>query len=305
MATRNKTQAYIRYRTSIKSHRPKASINENAGIVEMDKHDVSISLAPAWVDTVDEVRHYNITNIKKKMEDLSKLHSQHLLRIFDDRPEEQHEIEILTEEITRLFRDSEKKIKEIEFISSNKAEDDKRQEIIIKKNIQRTLASEVQELSIKFRKNQRDYLNRMRGKEASAKDLFSMDVGNKANNADANTSAYVDIDEPYDKGFSSDQVKLVDDQLAIIQQRDQQIDSILKSVNDLAEIFKDLSMLVIDQGTLLDRIDYNVEQVVQHVKKAHEELVVANTEQKKSRTKYCILLLLMMIFIVVILFVAL
>jgi len=109
MATRNKTQAYIRYRTSIKSHRPKASINENAGIVEMEKHDVSISLAPAWVDTVDEVRHYNITNIKKKMEDLSKLHSQHLLRIFDDRPEEQHEIEILTEEITRLFRDSEKK----------------------------------------------------------------------------------------------------------------------------------------------------------------------------------------------------
>jgi len=177
--------------------------------------------------------------------------------------------------------------------------------LLLKKNIQRTLASEVQELSIKFRKNQRDYLNRMRGKEASAKDLFSMDVGNKANNADANTSAYVDIDEPYDKGFSSDQVKLVDDQLAIIQQRDQQIDSILKSVNDLAEIFKDLSMLVIDQGTLLDRIDYNVEQVVQHVKKAHEELVVANTEQKKSRTKYCILLLLMMIFIVVILFVAL
>jgi len=145
----------------------------------------------------------------------------------------------------------------------------------------------------------------MRGKEASSKDLFSMDIGNKANNANTNTNTYADVDEPYDKGFSNDQVKLVDDQLAIIQQRDQQIDSILKSVNDLAEIFKDLSMLVIDQGTLLDRIDYNVEQVVQHVEKAHKELIVANTEQKKSRTKYCILLLLMMIFIVVILFVAL
>jgi len=147
----------------------------------------------------------------------------------------------------------------------------------------------------------------MRGKEASSKDLFSMDIGNKANNANGNTNTntYADVDEPYDKGFSNDQVKLVDDQLAIIQQRDQQIDSILKSVNDLAEIFKDLSMLVIDQGTLLDRIDYNVEQVVQHVEKAHKELIVANTEQKKSRTKYCILLLLMMIFIVVILFVAL
>ena len=42
-------------------------------------------------------------------------------------------------------------------------------------------------------------------------------------------------------------------------------------------MFKDLSSLVIDQGTLLDRVDWNVEQMGTDVKAAVEELKVATT----------------------------
>lgn len=42
-------------------------------------------------------------------------------------------------------------------------------------------------------------------------------------------------------------------------------------------MFKDLSSLVIDQGTLLDRVDYNVEQMGVDVKGAVEELKEATT----------------------------
>lgn len=35
----------------------------------------------------------------------------------------------------------------------------------------------------------------------------------------------------------------------------------MKSIEDLSTIFKELAVLVIDQGTILDRIDYNMEQV--------------------------------------------
>lgn len=59
---------------------------------------------------------------------------------------------------------------------------------------------------------------------------------------------------------------------AIIAQREQEINEIAKGIIELADIFKDLQAMVIDQGTMLDRIDYNVEKMVVHVKAAEKEL---------------------------------
>jgi syntaxin 16 len=53
----------------------------------------------------------------------------------------------------------------------------------------------------------------------------------------------------------------VDTMDAFAQERDREVRNILQSINDLAQIMKDLSVLVIDQGTIVDRIDYNMEQV--------------------------------------------
>lgn len=44
--------------------------------------------------------------------------------------------------------------------------------------------------------------------------------------------------------------------------RDVEIQQIAKSIEELSQIFKELAVLVIDQGTILDRIDFNMEQVV-------------------------------------------
>jgi len=43
--------------------------------------------------------------------------------------------------------------------------------------------------------------------------------------------------------------------------RDHEINAIVQSIEELSQIFKELAVLVIDQGTILDRIDYNMEQV--------------------------------------------
>ena len=45
----------------------------------------------------------------------------------------------------------------------------------------------------------------------------------------------------------------------------------------LAELFKDLSVLVIDQGSLLDSIEYNIEQTAVQMHDAVKELDVATT----------------------------
>ena len=64
---------------------------------------------------------------------------------------------------------------------------------------------------------------------------------------------------------------------AVIEQREQEINDIAKGIIELADIFKDLQTMVIDQGTMLDRIDYNVERMAVDVKEAEKELTVVSS----------------------------
>lgn len=57
--------------------------------------------------------------------------------------------------------------------------------------------------------------------------------------------------------------------------RDRELAEIAKSIASLAELFKDLSVLVIDQGTLLDSVEYNIEQTAVQMEDAVTELKIA------------------------------
>lgn len=100
-----------------------------------------------------------------------------------------------------------------------------------------------------------------------------------------------------------------------IAQRDREIDQIAKSIAELAELFQDLSALVIDQGTMLDRIDFNIEHMGQDMNAAVEELHTATRcvgrvpvpaarsphlprrYQKRTSRGQCILFLILLIFL--------
>lgn len=75
------------------------------------------------------------------------------------------------------------------------------------------------------------------------------------------------------------------------QEREQEVNAIVKSIVDLNEIFKDLSQMVVDQGTVLDRIDYNVEQTQIQVYEGFKQLQKADAYQRKNR-KLCAILIL-------------
>ena len=61
---------------------------------------------------------------------------------------------------------------------------------------------------------------------------------------------------------------------AAIEQREREINDIAKGIIELSDIFRELQNMVIDQGTMLDRIDYNVERMGTEVKSAAKELNV-------------------------------
>ena len=58
---------------------------------------------------------------------------------------------------------------------------------------------------------------------------------------------------------------------------------------------KDLSVLIIDQGTVLDRIDYNCEMVATTVEEGRKQLARAEDYQKNSRLILCIYFLAAMV----------
>jgi syntaxin 16 len=85
-----------------------------------------------------------------------------------------------------------------------------------------------------------------------------------------------------------------------VNQRDQEIANIAKSIEELAQIFRELAVLVIDQGTILDRIDYNMESAVEHAKEGIVQLEKAEEHQKNNIGMKCIILLVFLITIMLI-----
>jgi syntaxin 16 len=85
----------------------------------------------------------------------------------------------------------------------------------------------------------------------------------------------------------------------MVDMRNEEIVKIAKSIEELAQIFRELAVLVIDQGTILDRIDYNMENAVSNVKEGVEQLAKAEEHQKNSMSVKCIILLVILIGIMV------
>lgn len=66
----------------------------------------------------------------------------------------------------------------------------------VKQNVQRTLAIELQKLSVQFRKQQKAYLNKLRKTSAASSSFSLLDE----------TGPTARVDEEYDPGFSEIQV---------------------------------------------------------------------------------------------------
>ena len=85
-----------------------------------------------------------------------------------------------------------------------------------------------------------------------------------------------------------------------VDERMREIQRVAKSVEDLAVLFKELATLVVEQGTILDRIDVNMETAVVHVKKGLESIQEADKYQKKAGPIKCMLILMVLIVIMTI-----
>uniref|UniRef100_A0A7N0UHI1 t-SNARE coiled-coil homology domain-containing protein n=1 Tax=Kalanchoe fedtschenkoi TaxID=63787 RepID=A0A7N0UHI1_KALFE len=312
MATRNRTIVFKKYRDALKSVRAPTSsapstssgggpvielvsaslLNQNRSYAPLSTDDpsssrgaVTVGLPPAWVDTSEEIA-ANIQRARTKMAELMKAHAKALMPSFGDGKEDQRKIEALTHEITELFKKSEKLLKKLS--SGGPSEDSN-----IRKNVQRSLATDLQNLSMELRKKQSAYLKRLR-QQKEGPDGIDLEMN-------INGKSQIDEDEFDDVGFSEHQMSKLKKSEALTAEREKEIQQVVESVNELAQIMKDLSVLVIDQGTIVDRIDYNIQNVAASVEEGFKQLEKAERNQKKGGMVMCATVLVIMCFVMLVL----
>ncbi|KAL3842188.1 hypothetical protein ACJMK2_020230 [Sinanodonta woodiana] len=91
------------------------------------------------------------------------------------------------------------------------------------------------------------------------------------------------------------QDQIIDDDLALIREREEQIRALEADVLDVNEIFRDLGAMIHQQGEQIDTIEANVEQAYTHVEEGTEQLNKAAAYQKSSRKKLCCLAIIFVI----------
>ncbi|MCJ1428904.1 Syntaxin-16 [Sticta canariensis] len=316
---RDRTNLYISYRQSYAHHPAKkrkfggpsangfsnhgSESEERRGLMSAgafeDDGDVVIEmdlLPPRWTDVQDEVTEL-LGEIAMKSANLERLHQKHVLPGFDDedvKREEEANIERLTQDITRGFHNCQNAIQKIEMMvreAKNQGGVSKGDETMAR-NVQISLATRVQEASAEFRKKQSRYLKKLRtlGGLTATIDRVPQNPYTDPSMMELET----------DKSFSQSTLQQTSQKHlrtndAAIMQREREINDIAKGIIELADIFKDLQIMVIDQGTMLDRIDYNVERMAENVKGADKELKVATNYQRKYTKRKILLLLILLV----------
>lgn len=281
MATRNRTQEFREFR--------QFSSGGDGGSVFTDEIEIDIpshTLPPEWVDIVEGIEK-DLTNIKDHTRDLQRRHADRLKVKFDDDEitRQEREIDDIVQQVTTLLRRCENGLKRIATVGNIRGSSLPQQERMVRLNVMRNLATQLQTLSKQFRHAQKDFLMRLKGQESyeNEADIF----------ADDNASQPLSI-EAAERGFTESEQQQLENYEQQADERHQEIIKIVQSINDLATLFRELSVLVIEQGTILDRIDYNVEQTLVKVKKGTKELVIADEYSKKNKLMKCILCLIFM-----------
>eukprot|EP00474_Spongospora_subterranea_P010280 CRZ10738.1 hypothetical protein [Spongospora subterranea] len=237
---------------------------------------------PVWVDIVEEIEN-NLVDINKGITALAELHNKRLKVSFsDDEQEQDKTIDAKAQAITSFFRKSEAKLKRIATIGNLSATSLSQEEKTVRLNVMRSLGAKLQNSSKQFRNMQKDFLLRLQGRNDSTNKFFDEDDTRRRS-----------FEEGLDTGFTESQLVQLEEAKSSTDEREREIAQIAQSINDLAMIFRELSILVVEQGSVLDRIDYNVEQSMQQVKAGTTELLKAEEYQKRGKTTCCIVILFM------------
>lgn len=229
------------------------------------------AFAPTWLHKSEKVR-TEMSILKDRMAKLKEAHGKALLVTFDSDNDTQAHVDAITRDIQGTFRRLDQEIRNM---NQTAAGDDAE----VRAQVQRQLAQALLKLTVDFRKEQTRFLNK---KEAQK----GIKVGGTMGLVESDSQLNLAETDP---GFMDAQLKRVDFSTALAEERDKDIRKIVETITELAQIMRDLSTLVVEQGTILDRIDRNIQMVDVKVAEGVKQIQAAEKTQKMSRMMLCII----------------
>ncbi|CAH2261166.1 jg17194 [Pararge aegeria aegeria] len=317
MVSRSLTEVFVLMRNNAIHSRQifaeQGNESERVRLMRSSSHDLEMGSEirsdchdpPPWADALEEA-HYIITRLRSKLAELRARHEQQLRRpALDDRGELQH--------IERLSAD-------ISLIPGNKSEQK------LATNVVLALVTILQELSVTFRSAQSNYLKSLTSREERSNAYFDLPNFEELSLQDellpGLTSNQTDLlfslpststqnnhydDENSEGTFQKQNLNqkqlllMQEENTKMVAEREEEVNKIVKSIVDLNDIFKDLGHMVHEQGTVLDRIDYNIEQTQVQVHEGYKQLQKAERFQRQNRKMHCIMVLAVTVVLMVIL----
>ncbi len=153
---------------------------------------------------------------------------------------------------------------------------------IIKKNMKQSILKKLTEFAKKFKLNQEIYKKKYKDFSGEDDPTYQINSSGEDSNNPNNTF---------------DNFLMTTDNSLALRKKDSQLNSLLTNVNDLAQLFKDMQNLVTEQGSILDRIDYNIDVASTNVTSGKKSIIKANKYHKNNCFRNVIVVLLVCIFI--------
>eukprot|EP00297_Palpitomonas_bilix_P011677 CAMPEP_0113886922 /NCGR_PEP_ID=MMETSP0780_2-20120614/11875_1 /TAXON_ID=652834 /ORGANISM="Palpitomonas bilix" /LENGTH=335 /DNA_ID=CAMNT_0000875293 /DNA_START=171 /DNA_END=1178 /DNA_ORIENTATION=+ /assembly_acc=CAM_ASM_000599 len=239
------------------------------------------TLPPRWVDLVERGKTL-LTQVDKELDKLARLQRQSLrVAIGRDEKKKDMTIEVVSQDIAHILTDLEQLVEKLPSLGPAGSKP------VV--NAQRGLAAQLQSRSDRLRQLQREFLMRKRQQVIS----FSTEeggsiIGGDSMGAGAGGTRKFDFATGMMAETISDEVNAAE--------RERELKEVEKTIEELSRLFKSLSNIVIEQGTLVDRIDYNVESTVELTSAGLNELESADRLMRRSnKLTYCMFALVILV----------
>jgi syntaxin 16 len=105
--------------------------------------------------------------------------------------------------------------------------------------------------------------------------------------------------DDFDTTFTPGQQAQVLEHDLYLEQLNEQIMAILRQVEEISQMFTDLAQLILEQGTMLDRIDHSLRIAVEDMEHGNEDLNKAEQHQKTGSKCFIIYIVLMVVLILI------